>query len=127
MACFGRQEHLVAIHREIGLAGYVTCAEFDAEHRCDCVVLAVTNLGESPSGSGELSAAPPEIGRTLAKMFSETISASDALAGELATHAVDDAHRDRLHLVHAHVMSACELLDERLTVLELESESVTAR
>ena len=84
-----------------------------------------TRLLEDPVPTGDqLAAEPTETSRTLAKMFSETISASDALAGELAANEADDAHRDRLHLVHAHVMSACELLDERLTMLELRTAGV---
>jgi hypothetical protein len=127
MACVGRRGQLVAIHREIGLAGYVTCESFSVQHRRDLVAVAATRLGDDTApGSEPLAAEFPEIGRALAKMFSETISASDALAGELAAHDVNAAQRDRLHLIHAHVMSACELLDERLTVLELENAGIDA-
>lgn len=122
MARFGRRSHLVAIHREIGLAGYITCTDFSSEHRRHCLALAATRLAEIDTGR----LAPPQVGPTLARMFSETICASDALAAELATHDVDETHRDRLHLVHAHVMSACELLDERLTVLELRGVGIEA-
>ena len=115
----GRRGQLTAIHREIGLAGYVTSEQFDGEHRRGCLALAAARLVEDPVPSADAEGQLPQLGRTLAKMFSETISASDALAAELAEHEVDDEHRDRLHLVHAHVMSACELLDERLTALEL--------
>jgi hypothetical protein len=127
IACFGHREHLVRIHREIGLAGYETCDEFDGEERVRCLELATVRLIEDPVIADDLfSQEAPEMTRSLAKMFSETISASDALAGELATQEVDEVQRDRLHLVHAHVMSACELLDERLTVLELQGAGVDA-
>jgi hypothetical protein len=116
MANFGASDHYLAIHREIGLAGYVTCADFDPELRIMCAAMAATRLAEDTSGR----AIRFDVGRSLATMFSETIAASDALASELADRDVDDIHRDRLHQVHAHVMSACELLDERLTMLELE-------
>ncbi len=124
MGTLGASSHLMAIHREIGMAGYVTCADFDADHRVLCVGLALSRLADDPSGRG--AAQGDDAGRTLATMFSETIAASDALASELADHDVDDVHRDRLHQVHAHVMSACELLDERLTVLELEGAGLDA-
>jgi hypothetical protein len=117
MAGFGASEQFMAIHREIGMAGFVTCADFEPEHRILCDSLASSRLAEDGPGRGP---AQFDMGRTLATMFSETIAASDALACELADRDVEDAHRDRLHQVHAHVMSACELLDERLTVLELD-------
>lgn len=120
---FGYSDHFSAIQREIGMAGYVTCAGFDTRHRHDCLTLAVSQIAPDANGP----AARLNIGRTLATMFSETIAASDALASELADREVDEAHRDRLHQVHAHVMSACELLDERLTVLELEGAGVEGR
>ncbi len=120
----GHGAHLMAIHREIGMAGYMTCAGFDAGHRGLCIGLAAARLVDDAAGQ---SAQAPDIGRALATMFSETIAASDALASELADHDVDEAHRDRLHQVHAHVMAACELLDERLTVLELEGAGVVGR
>jgi hypothetical protein len=120
---FGHSDHFSAIQREIGLAGYVTCSSFDPEHRQACLALAITRLADD----GSLRGTRLNVGRTLATMFSETIAASDALAGELADREVDEAHRDRLHQVHAHVMSACELLDERLTVLELEGAGVEGR
>ncbi len=122
---FGPSEHLLAIHHEVGMAGYVTCEHFDAEHRRLCLAQAKTRLSEDCSGRGY--ARSLDIGRMLATMFSETIAASDALASELADRDVEEAHRDRLHQVHAHVMAACELLDERLTVLELEGAGVDAR
>jgi hypothetical protein len=115
----GAGEHLMAIHREIGMAGFVTCAEFDADHRATCIASASARLAGGRSGAGESQSS--DLGRTLAEMFTETIAASDALAGELADRDVDDRRRDRLRDVHTHVMSACELLDERLTVLELQS------
>ncbi len=125
MTRFGRSEHLLTIHHEIGMAGFVTCADFDAEHRRLCLAHAQSRLAEDAAGRGYTRSL--DIGRTLATMFSETIAASDALASELADRDVEEAHRDRLHQVHAHVMSACELLDERLTVLELEGVGVDAR
>jgi hypothetical protein len=117
---FGYSDHFSAIHREIGLAGYVTGADFDSEHRHGCLALAVARLDADRTDR----ATGRNIGRTLATMFSETIAASDALASELADRDVAESHRDRLHQVHGHVMSACELLDERLTVLELEGAGV---
>ena len=120
---YGVGEPLMAIHREIGMGGFVTCADFDADHRSSCVELASSRLiGDLPGRTVR----PIDVGRTLATMFSETIAASDALAGELADRDVDDDHRDRLQQVHAHVMSACELLDERLTMLELEGAGIDA-
>lgn len=127
MACFGRLDQIVAIHREVGLAGYITSTEFTADHRRQCLAQAAARLADGSDESDDATtAADPELGRTLARMFSETISASDALAAELSTNDVDDDQRDRLHLVHAHVMSACELLDECLTVLELQGVAVEA-
>jgi hypothetical protein len=121
----GHPGQLGEIHREIGLAGYVTSQQFDVEHRRGCLALAASRLVEVAVPSADrFESESPQVGRTLSKMFSETISASDALAAELAEHEVDEEHRDRLHLVHAHVMSACELLDERLTALELTSAGI---
>jgi hypothetical protein len=127
MAGGGQGDQLMAIHREIGLAGYVTCEHFDADHRRECLARAALGLVEDRVAGGAPSgAAPSAVGRTLARMFAETIAASDALAAELAGHDVAEDQRDRLHLVHAHVMSACELLDERLTVLELTASGLDA-
>lgn len=127
MSGVGRRDDLQAIHRELGLAGYVTCEPFAAEQRRDCVALAACRVVEDPVVRGERPRpAPAEVGRALSKMFAETIAASDALAAGLSSHDLDDAHRDRLHLVHAHVMAACELLDERLTVLELANIGINA-
>jgi hypothetical protein len=119
---FGHSDHLMAIHYEVGMAGYTTCAAFDAELRHLCLAQAVARLAKDRAARRVPE--PQDTGRTLATMFSETIAASDALASELADRDVAESHRDRLHQVHGHVMSACELLDERLTVLELEGAGV---
>ncbi|HET9074079.1 MAG TPA: hypothetical protein VFN48_05830 [Solirubrobacteraceae bacterium] len=128
----------MAIHREIGMAGYETCATFPDSLRADCVAQATARLagevrlGFSPCPDPHVMSsvvpqpAAPHLSRALATMFSETIAASDALAAELADRDVEETARDRLHLVHAHVMAACELLDERLTVLELQGAGFEA-
>ena len=134
----GRDEGLLAIHREIGMAGYETSDAFPVDLRAECLaqatarLLGEARLGFSPRLDDSVLHSPvprppaPDLSRTLATMFSETIAASDALAAELADREVEEEARDRLHLVHAHVMAACELLDERLTVLELQGAGFEA-
>lgn len=121
---------LLNIHWELGMAGYVLSDPLSAEIRRRCTGLAREMIAAAPilvtrsTGTATAEDAPASapdagLGPVLAQMFSDAIAASDALARTLADERLDDTVRDRLYLVHAHVMAACERLDEALTALEL--------
>jgi hypothetical protein len=98
-----QNDSLRAVHRDLGLAGYYICAEFEPEIRIRCLAIAHE---ESDAGSyGDLRGA-------LTLMFEQAAAASDAI-----TDALSRAAEDHLHAAHIHAMSASESLDDWLTVL----------
>jgi hypothetical protein len=99
------QEALRGIHRDIGLAGYYMSSDFAPELRERSLAVAREEWGTS---------ADRDARTTLEAMFEESVAASDTIATALA-QASGDA--DLLHVVHLHVMSACESLNAQLAAL----------
>jgi hypothetical protein len=131
--------HLGAIHRELGMAGYVLSDPLSVGLRRRCTRLARDLIADEARPRSDV--APTDIapgvpptgpaatangGAVLARTFSDAIEASDALARAFGEGGLDEVTQDRLHLGHAHVMAACERLDEALTALEAAAEGLPA-
>lgn len=90
----------VAIHRDLGLAGYYCSSEMPGPLRQSCLLMA-HELCDSEAADG--------LHVKLRKAFDEALSACDAIARVLSEGPIEYAH-----IAHVHVMSALESLDSCL-------------
>lgn len=94
---------LVAIHRDLGLAGYYASTEFYPTVRAHCLAVAYAQSEVDDCCDRRSS---------LNSMFEDATSACDALTAALAIAAAD-----HLHLAYLYVTSATESLDQEIDAL----------
>lgn len=108
---------LRGVHRDLGLAGYYTSADFAPGQRLDCLALAHQACSSNPLS------VPRAAVETI---FDDAVAAADALSDALSALLARGGDLERgeaaRHLAHVHaaqlhVMSASEALDALLTEL----------